>query len=321
MASSSSPDEFNTNFLGSDKVGVVMAQDLVASVAVGEAAEFAAKKAVWNVGGKTIIKKLDKIVISKALQSRISKMASQSALKVIRKLVNKLVTKILYKTAGKVAVSASTKAGAQAARTAATAGTVAATGCATTGLQTAGVGCAVATAGAAAYFMADMAFMIYNLVLDVQDKKGLNFIIHQDFIDNIDKSITDALNSGFADAGFPDYFDEEVLFYPEEFVFKYDDKGNLKIDPKWGPIYDKYVNEYITKLGYPSNWKDNLPTETYDQHEMDTKDVYSEVNSKTIKYNIFGFKFKIKRKYSYIYLISIIAVILLCLFILFLLLK
>ena len=83
-----SPDAFNTNFLGSDKVGAVVAQDLVASVVAGEAAERGLKKAVWNVGGKQIIKRLDKIVISKTLQSRISKMASQSALKAVRKLVN-----------------------------------------------------------------------------------------------------------------------------------------------------------------------------------------------------------------------------------------
>ena len=201
----SDADAFNTNFLGSDKVGVVVAQDIVASVVADKVAERVARKTMWGVGGKQIIRSLDNIVISKTLQKRISKMASQSALKAVKKLVNKLVTKLLYKTAAKVGTSAAAKAGAQAAKSGATAGAVAGAGCAATGAATAGVGCAVATAGAAAYFMADMAFMIYNIVLDVQDKKGLNFIIHQDFINNIDKSISDALNKGFSDAGYPDF--------------------------------------------------------------------------------------------------------------------
>ena len=244
-------DYIDTNILNSDNTGVNIAQDIVVSTVVTGLVEDSVKGVVYNFGGKqalnTAFKRYD-AKFTKEMMERLSKRASQKVTGSITKRMGQLFAK-------KSAQSVLKSLGRTAAGAAARAGTITAGGC------TAGpAGCAAGAAIGGIIFVADLAFTIFSTLLDIQDKEGLLNVFHKEYIQSISKDFEDSLNAGFAEMGYPGLMDEEVVFYPDSFVFEFDDDGNMFIDTnnEWTQKYLQYRDEYIKGLGVDEGWEKRL---------------------------------------------------------------
>lgn len=244
-------DYIDTNILNSDNTGVNIAQDIVVSTVVTGLVEDSVKGVVYNFGGKqalnTAFKRYD-VKFTKEMMERLSKRASQKVTGSITKRMGQLFAKksaqSVLKSLGRTAAGAATRAGA-----------ITAGGC------TAGpAGCAAGAAIGGIIFVADLAFTIFSTLLDIQDKEGLLNVFHKDYIQHISKDFEDSLNAGFAEMGYPGLMDEEVVFYPDSFVFEFDDDGNMFIDTnnEWTQKYLQYRDEYIKGLGVDEGWEERL---------------------------------------------------------------
>lgn len=244
-------DYIDTNILNSDNTGVNIAQDIVVSTVVTGLVEDSVKGVVYNFGGKqalnTAFKRYD-AKFTKEMMERLSKRASQKVTGSITKRMGQLFAKksaqSVLKSLGKTATGAAARAG-----------TITAGGC------TAGpAGCAAGAAIGGIIFVADLAFTIFSTLLDIQDKEGLLNVFHKEYIQSISKDFEDSLNAGFAEMGYPGLMDEEVVFYPDSFVFEFDDDGNMFIDTnnEWTQKYLQYRDEYIKGLGVDEGWEERL---------------------------------------------------------------
>lgn len=248
---SNDQDYINTNLLNSDNTGVNIAQDIVVSTIVTGLVEDTVKGVVYNFGGKqalnTAFKRYD-AKFTKEMMERLSKRASQKVTGSITKRMAQLFAKksaqAVLKTLGKSAATAAARAG-----------TVTAGGC-TLGPA----GCAAGAVIGGMIFVADLAFTIFTTLLDIQDKEGILNVFHKEYIEEISKDFKESLNEGFAEMGYPGLMDEEVEFYPDAFVFNFDEDGNVFIDKsdEWTQKYIQYRDEYIRNLGISDGWEERL---------------------------------------------------------------
>jgi hypothetical protein len=239
-------------------------------------------KAAGKAAGKAASKAVGKILVSPKnmakLAATVAKMQMKSILNAIRNTIALMM--------GKQVATASVKVGGGLAAKAAGA----AAACVATGPML--VGCAV---GAAM-----LVFDIFNLILTIADPHGVQVIFHKDFIEETAQSYKDGLEKGFADAGFPGFFDEEILFTPFNFVFQFNDETNeFEETPEWGPRYNQLVDEYLTQKGIKPGWRDVLAEEAQDLDyesiqnlaDQDLGDLYD--NEETKKKKILFFSISI----------------------------
>ena len=250
----SDEDYLNTQILDTDNTGLAIAQDIIVTAAVTGLVEDAVFGSVYHLGGKQTLKaafgRFDSY-FTKEVMEKLSKTASQkistNSTRSIAKMFSKRAAQAVVKALGKSAANAATKAGI------ATAG----------GCSLGPAGCLAGSAIGAAMFVADMAFTIYSTILDIQDKKGMMILWHRDYVDYIANDYKDALENAYAEMGYPDYMNEEVLFTPESFVFDFDDDGMPYLDDKneWAQKYIQYRNEYFESIGVTPGWEDRIQVE------------------------------------------------------------
>ena len=251
---SSDEDYINTQILDVDNTGMKLAQDILVTQAITSAVEDTSKGIVYNFGGKQALQAVGKRYNAYFTKEMMEKMAKTATQKVTGSFT-KNMGKIMAKRGAKVALKTLGKAGA---KSLAKAGTVTASGC-TLGPA----GCAAGAAISGALFLADLSFSIYAAVLDIQDKKGMLTLWHRDYVDTIAETYKQALADSFEKQGYPGLMDEEVFFYPEMFVFDYDENYNpyINTENKWGSKYIEYRNKYIKSLGIEDGWEERLESQ------------------------------------------------------------
>lgn len=167
---------------------------------------------------------------------------SNDLLKNISKQLIKSISQDIYKTVGKSIVKVGLKEGVEVGAEATEALTTGGALCATTGLETAGIGCAIGFALTAVL----TAFDLFNFLITFFDKEGITLDMDQEFIDNIGDTFKKAMSDAMAKANMPDYFEDEINFDPSLFVFNIDTStGTISLTDDYGPMYTKYVNEYL----------------------------------------------------------------------------
>lgn len=248
-------DYINTNILGSDNIGARIAQDIIVTTVVTGLMEDAVRGTVYNFGGK------------QALQGGLGRFDSYFTKEMIEKLSKASTQKVtgsISQKLGKTFAKRSAKAALGAL------GKTVTTGAARAGATTAG-GCTLGPAGCAAgaaiggmLFVADLAFTVFTTIQDIQDESGILNIFHKAEIEAIAKDFTDSLNAGYSEMGYPDLMEEEVMFYPESFVFDFENDGSITLDPnnEWVQKYVEYRNEYLKNNGVADGWEQNIQPET-----------------------------------------------------------
>jgi hypothetical protein len=250
-------DYLNTNILGSDDIGAQIAQDIIVSTVVTGLVENAVYGTVYHLGGKQALqagfKRFDPI-FTKGMIQKLQKTASQK----VSGSITKKIGQTFAKRSAKAALSSLGKtAGTAAARS----GAIAAGGC-TLGPA----GCAAGAAIGGMVFIADLAFTIFTTIQDIQDTSGILNIFHKAYVNELAADFREALNAGYAEMGYPDLMEEEVMFYPEYFIYDFDKDGNITIDPnnEWVQKYVEYRDEYMRKIGIPDGWESRLTGEALD---------------------------------------------------------
>lgn len=249
----SDEDYIDTQILDTDNTGLAIAQDIVVTAAVTGLVEEAVYGTIYHVGGKQALQaafgRFD-TYFTKEMMEKLAKTATQkistSSTRSIAKMFSKRAAQTVVRSIGKSAASAATKAG------------LAAAGGCTLGPA----GCLAGSAIGGVMFLADMAFTIYTTILDIQDKKGFMVLWHKDFVDRIANDYKEALENAYAEMGFPDYMNEEVLFTPESFVFDFRDDGTPYFDEtnRWAQKYVQYRDEYFESVGIAPGWEERLET-------------------------------------------------------------
>lgn len=249
-------DYVNTNILNSKNAGLVITQDIVGSVVISSLVEDSAKGVIYNLGGKQALQKGLGRYDARFTKEMFERLQKTSAKKLQGNIAKRMGQLFAKKTANTVLKSLGKSAGTAAARS----GTIAAGGC-TLGPA----GCAAGAAIGGIVFIADLAFTIFNTILDIQDKEGILNVFHKEYVDNIINDYETALREGFADMGYPDAMDEEILFYPEDFVYDYNQfSGGYTLDPdnKWVQKFLEYQNEYFKSIGIEDGWEERLETQS-----------------------------------------------------------
>ena len=257
-------DYVNTNILNSENTGLIITQDILVTMAITNAVEKAAYGTIYNFGGKQALniafRRYNHAISKKTLQK-----LQQGVSGALMKNISKRMTQLFAgKAANKVGTEVAKAAGKQALKQGAkTIGTTAAKSGARSAAITAG-GCAAGPAGCAAgaviggiVFMADLAFTIFNTILDIKDDRGILILFHKDYVDQITKDFDDALRAAFKEMDYPEAMDEKVLFYPEMFVYDFDEEGIPYLDERneWADKYIEYENEYLRSIGIEDGWE------------------------------------------------------------------
>ena len=257
-------DYVNTNILNSENTGLIITQDILVTMAITGAVENAVYGTIYNFGGKQALdiafRRYNHAISKKTLQK-----LQQGVSGALMKNISKRMTQLFAgKAANKVGTEVAKAAGKQALKQGAkTIGTTAAKSGARSAAITAG-GCAAGPAGCAAgaviggiVFMADLAFTIFNTILDIKDERGILILFHKDYVDQITKDFDDALRASFKEMDYPEAMDEKVLFYPEMFVYDFDEEGIPYLDERneWADKYIEYENEYLRSIGIEDGWE------------------------------------------------------------------
>jgi len=248
-------DYVDTNILNSKNTGLIITQDIVGSIVISSLAEDSAKGLIYNLGGKQALQKGLGRYDAKFTKEMFERLQKTSAKKLQGNISKRIGQLFARKTANAVLKSLGKSAGTAAVRS----GAVAAGGC-TLGPA----GCAAGAAIGAIIFIADLSFTIFNTILDIQDKKGILNVFHKEYVDNIINDYETALREGYEDMGYPDAFDEEVLFYPEDFVYDYNSFFGYSMDPdnEWAQKFTAYQNEYFKSIGIEDGWEERLETKS-----------------------------------------------------------
>jgi hypothetical protein len=237
-----------------------------------ETAERIEKMTLTNLTNK-IAQGISKIFASNSLEQS-SKILGQQGVKLAANVgtreaaeqVAKEAAEQVAKEAAEQGVKVVVKQGAQAAARSAT---ITAGGC---GLGPAG--CAAGAAISMMVFIADMAFTIYSAILDIKDAKGFNILWHKDFVDNVAEAYKQTLVEAYAKMGKPNAMDEEVLFWPEAFIYDVTTDNTLYLSEnnEWAVKYNDYIDEYMKNTAkVKDGWRERL-----DAKEINTKDQISQ---------------------------------------------
>ena len=244
-------DYIQTQIVGTDNIGAQIAQDIIVTTIVTGLVEDAVYGGIYQLGGKQALQagvgRYD-TYFTKEMMENLAKVSKQK----IKGSISQRIGKVFAKNSAEKALKI---LGKQAAKAGARSGAIAAGGC-TIGPA----GCAAGAVVGGMVFVADLAFTIFTTIQDIQDKDGLLNIFHKAEIEAIRKDFEDALNAGAAEAGFPGLMDEEVMFYPEYFVYDFSEDGSIQMDPnnEWARKYVEYRNEYLESKGIPSDWQRRL---------------------------------------------------------------
>jgi hypothetical protein len=171
--------------------------------------------------------------------------------------IRKLMSKGLQKAGAKAGTAVAARVGARVA----TAGARAGAGC------TAGpIGCAAG----AVYFVADMAFTIFSSIMDFTDSEGLLVLLNKQFLDELTEDLHEMYEAGLKDAfdesAVPDsadaaagYMNEEKLFYPESFLFDYnEDTEEYELNLEWAIRFVQLEDEYMASIGVTGDWRSRM---------------------------------------------------------------
>lgn len=274
-------DYVNTNILNSENTGLIITQDIIVTMAITNAVEKAAYGTIYNFGGKQALnitfRRYNHAISKKTLQK-----LQQGVSGALMKNISKRMTQLFAgRAANKVGTEVAKAAGKQALKQGAKAvGTTAAKSAARSAAMTAG-GCTAGPAGCAAgaviggiVFMADLAFTIFNTILDIKDDRGILILFHKDYVDQITEDFDDALRAAFKEMDYPEAMDEKVLFYPEMFVYDFDEEGVPYLDERneWADKYIEYENEYLRSIGIEDGWE-------YEINASDMTDIFQNVFS------------------------------------------
>lgn len=257
-------DYINTNILQVNNTGLEITQDIVISIAVGYMAEKAVKNTIYNLGGKQALgaatRKLD-VKVTKEIMERVAKAANRkltgSFTSKVSQIFSRSAARTIMKSLGKSAASAAARAGA-----------VTAGGC-TLGP----VGCAAGAAIATAATIAEISFTIFTTINDIQDKKGMLNLFYKDYVDSITKDFAEIISETYKNEELgltDDFMNEEVLFYPEIFVYDFDEEGMpyADIDNEWALKFYEYQNEYLRNIGIEDGWELRLLTGEIDKPDL-----------------------------------------------------
>ena len=271
-----SRDSINTNLLQSNDKSVQLVQEIATQVVVSKYADDVLndtlKKVIngtiKNALGETVYdsvsvsvnKSLKKVIVSKETISKYKnvfgkKMTSKIGNKLLKttpnvlKQVAKSVAEIFAK---KVAISATKTALKTAGQSAIENLTVGAMLCGTTGAATGGIGCLVGIMVTVIL----LAFDVLNLVLSLLDPGNISALMHRDTVEGIIKVTGQTMASEFPDQ--PHYFDEEILFDPDAYLFLITPEGDIVADPYWSDLYNAYQDEFMTNIGITGDWRSRL---------------------------------------------------------------
>jgi hypothetical protein len=127
--------------------------------------------------------------------------------------------------------------------------------CAASGAATAGLGCAVGLA----IMALQLAFDGFNIAMDIIDPNGYSMIIYKADIKVVAEVTGQWVQSELSD-GKPNYLDEEVFFNEIDFLYEYDDDGNIQGNEYWCRVFEKYRDEYMTGIGITGDWRARIPS-------------------------------------------------------------
>lgn len=277
-------DYINTQIFDTDNTGLAIAQDVLVTMAITGMVQGTAEDAIYHLGGKQSLKqlskksgnlvtmktanRLEKMTVShwtnKAYQQVASMFSGKSAKKVSETSGKALATqgsKLIARKAGEEAAEqgvkiAAKQAGKEAGKAAVKAGMITAGGCAL-----GPAGCAAGSVIAMAVFIADMAFTIYSTILDIKDSKGTLILWHRDFVDQVANDYKMTLTESAVKLGKPGLMEEEVEFFPELFVYDFDENTIPYMDEnnEWAKKYLQYFDEYIRDTAkVKDGWRERL---------------------------------------------------------------
>ena len=258
-------DYVNTNILNSENTGLIITQDIIVTMAITNAVEKVVYGTIYNFGGKQALniafRRYNHAISKKTLQK-----LQQGVSGALMKNISKRMTQLF---AGRAANKVGTEVAKAAAKSGARSAAITAGGCA------AGpAGCAAGAVIGGIVFMADLAFTIFNTILDIKDDSGILTLFHKDYVDRITKDFDDALRAAFTEMDYPEAMDEKVLFYPEMFVYDFDEEGVPYFDERneWVDKYIEYENEYLRSIGIEDGWE-------YEINASDMTDIFQGIFS------------------------------------------
>jgi hypothetical protein len=305
-------DVVNTNILNSDDPNMQMAQDVIIGYAAGQVLDavtidllkdslvraikgekaiqipFKKTRQVLKLGPKAVRECVEATAARiKSQGVRILKTINQApkalkealaAAKASRAAYKKAAQSVATKTSTTLAPKASAKlavVGAKSTRTAVKAGKGAwAAGKAVRALA----GCVAGPVGCAASIaleVAMLAFDVINIVLDILDEKGYQVVIYKADIKAVAESTSKWMNSEYNTQENPAYFDEEIFFDWESFLYDIDENGNIVANEQWAPRYEKLRDEYMASIGITGDWRSRI--ETVDMSKPDDPGVLGPV--------------------------------------------
>ena len=240
----------DTNVVNSDSTAVIIAQDIAAGYYAGEIIE----GTIEGASNKVI-----KVGQSEATQTLLSKAAKEGIKNGTEKGVTQTASKGIRASAGMAMRGVGKIGSGMAAKYSAVMGASV-----SAGPVSLTVG-AVATA-------AMLAFDIANVVLDIMDTKNYSVLMDRKTINQYADSYKATLQAIYDQAGIPDALTKEVLFYPEQFIFQYDNDGNISMDPTYGTTYNSYVDDYMKQQGFADNWREEMEKQAA---ELEKNDAYA----------------------------------------------
>ena len=286
----SDEDVINTQIFDTENTGLIIAQDILVTAAVTGMVQDAAENVIYHFGGKQSLKGLSRMAgtyVTKETAERIEKMTftnlANKATQNITKMFSGNSAAKVANTTGKAAlkqgVKLAAKTGAktftkQAGQAVVRSAAVTAGGCAL-----GPAGCAAGSALSMAIFIADMAFTVYSTILDIQDSKGLMIIWHKDFVDKVTEDFRLTLEGGYANLGLEGLMEEEIVFYPEIFVYDFDENKvpYMKENNEWAIKYTQYFDEYIKNTAkVKDGWRDRLNSQSLQSKDLITKEKFDD---------------------------------------------
>jgi hypothetical protein len=105
-----------------------------------------------------------------------------------------------------------------------------------------------------------LAFDVVNIVLDILDAKGYSVVLYKADIKAVAESSKEWMNSEYNTEENRNFFDEEIFFDWESFLYDIDDDGNFFANEVWAPRYEQLRDEYMTSIGITGDWRSRVDT-------------------------------------------------------------
>jgi hypothetical protein len=327
-------DVINTNILNSDDPNLLIAQDIIIGMAVGQVVDALTVDLLKDsllraLKGEKAVKipfknsrnflKLGPGAVRKCLESttsriksaglravkvlnqapkafkaavasaKASRIAIQNAIKKMSEKKSATAAKLSGKASRKIADAVARMVGRAAAKaSAAVAKQTAAMSAKATAMAAACAGGPIVCAASIAITVVLLAFDVVNIVLDIMDTKGYSVVIYKADIKAIAESTKEWMNIEYNTQEDPAFFDEEIFFDWESFLYDIDENDNIVANEEWVPRYEAYRDEYMKiHFGITGDWRSRI--ETVDASKPDDPGVLAPITlqmqelSKTLK--------------------------------------